>query len=123
MSNNNSFVSIKIREEEKEYLEDLRRRRGKKLYEVVEEVVEAHRFLESLKSYLNCKTTDDLLELLSNQIPILRKKLLTRKMTKLQEEIRELAGEGLLSEKEAEEIEITIGKALDRLWKNAVQVA
>jgi len=117
MSNNYSYVSIKIREEDKMYLEDLKRKRNKKLHEVVSEVIEAHRFIETLMIYLDCKTVDEVSKALSKYLPVLYKKMLTQKLNKLQKEIHELSEEGILERDEAEEIEIILGKAMDRIWR------
>ena len=117
MSNNYSYVSIKIREEDKIYLEDLKRKRNKKLHEVVSEVIDAHRFVENLMIYLGCKTIDEVSKALSKYLPVLYKKMLTQKLNKLQNEIYELSEEGILERDEAEEIEIILGKAMDRIWR------
>jgi hypothetical protein len=118
MSNNYSYASIKIREEDKMYLEDLKRRKNKKLHEVVTEVIEAHRFVETLMHYLDCKTVDDVLKILSEYIPVLQKRILTGKLNELQEEIYKLSEEGIIERDEAEKIDLILGKAMERIWIN-----
>jgi len=119
LSNNNSYVSIKIREDDKIYLEDLKRRRGKKLHEVVSELIEAHRFVETLMNYLDCKNVDEVIQILSNVLPKLHKIIIVQKISKIQKEIWSLSEDDIIAKDEAEKIDVILGRTLDRLLKKA----
>ena len=118
MGVNNSFVSIKIREEDKIYLEDLKMLKKKKLHEVVTEVIEAHRFVESLRVSLGCKDYDEVLQILSELLPNLLIRAFAQRFNRLQSDIQTLYEQGYLDEEVAKEIRNLLGEAVGMYIKN-----
>jgi len=89
----------------------------KKLHEVVTEVIEAHRFVESLRVSLGCKDYDEVLQILSELLPNLLIRAFAQRFNRLQSDIQTLYEQGYLDEEVARLHLEKLGVSLTKLTK------